>query len=101
MKVDELVKGHYYLLKVDNIVHVFQVANTTGAYPDRYCIVHYPIIFTIDSDNFIRCEKESTKVFDKINDVFSEIDENTFLKMVKMYEIFHSSIKLLMQPYLK
>lgn len=101
MKVNELVKGHYYILKVDNLVHVFQFEKSNSAYPDRYFVVHYPVIFTIDSHNFMRCEKESTKVFDVINDEFEEIDESTFLKMVKMYEMFYSSIKLLMQKYLK
>lgn len=102
MKVNELVKGHYYIFQLDNVVHIFQFESSNSSYPDRYIVVHYTILFTLKSSNFMRCEKESTKVFDVIkDDEFEEIDENTFLKTVKMYEMFYNSIKLLMQKYLK
>lgn len=100
MKVTELVKGHCYVFKTDNIVNVFQFEDFNSSYPDRYVVVHYLIMFTINSSNFMRCERISSKVYDKFHDEFTEIDSDTFFKITKLYEIFYNSVKSLLQEYL-
>lgn len=99
MKVTELIKGHCYLCITDSILaHIFQFESSYSSYPDRYIVVHYPIMFTIGPSNlFMRCEKTSTKVYDKFHDEFIEIDSDTFFKITKLYEIFYNSVKSLLQ----
>lgn len=101
MKVTELIKGHCYLCITDNnLAHIFQFENSYSSYPDRYIVVHYRIMFTINSSNFMRCEKISSMVYDKLHDEFMEIDSDTFFKIAKLYEIFHNSVKSLLQESL-
>lgn len=100
MKANELVPGHYYLYKSGDSLLIFQV----GSYymlPGRCAFFAFPILFVLDSSfSSFQYKREASKLIDMDYDEFTEINSDTFLKVVKIHELSFNSIISLIQKYL-